>query len=100
MTALKCLGRPRNARELIILLLASRMSLTLRQIHVALRKHGHIMSYQAVWKHLQILMDDGQVSRLAHGEYRIAPAWVSELRRFCSVMERNLRDCQMYEEER
>jgi len=100
MTAIKCSGKPRNARELIVLLLADRTIMTLRQLHVALRKHGYLMSLQAVLKHLRILIEDGQVSKIAHGEYRIAPEWISELRRFCDVMERNLRDCQLYEEGR
>ena len=98
LTTLSPFGQPRNTRELIVQLLAARPSLTLRQLRNGVRNLGRPMSSQALWKHLRCLMEDGQVERAAHGEYRINPAWVRDLRKLCDVLEANCEAGRAYAE--
>ena len=79
-------------------MLAERPSLTLRQLRNALGNLGRWMSLQALSKHLGYLIEDGQVERVAHGTYRIRPAWIRELRSFCDLLERNHQAHKIYEE--
>jgi len=98
LTTLSPFGEPRNARELIVRALAERGSLTFRQLQNAVRNLGRPMSSQGLWKHLRILMEDGQVERVAQGAYRIRLRWIKDLRTLCGIMERSHQAHQIYEE--
>jgi len=83
-------GQPRNSREGIIWVLADRPFLRFRQLHRAVRHLlGRGLSMQALLKALNELMAEGQVKKFRRGLYGINPAWITQLRGFCEVMERN-----------
>ena len=83
-------GEPYGVRDLILMFLAERSSMTFRKLHRAIRRSGACVSYQAVYKQLQRLIEEGEVIRCNHVEYSINPEWIEALRGFCDIMERNV----------
>ncbi len=80
-------GQPRNSRELVIWGLAQMGFMTFRQLRALIRRSRGQISHQGTWKLLRSLIEDGQVAKLARGEYTINPEWIEELRRFCDIIE-------------
>jgi hypothetical protein len=90
LPTLSAFGQPRNSREGIIWVLADRPFLRFQQLHRAVRRLlGRRISTQGLFKLLTELIDDGQIKRFSRGLYGINPAWITQLRAFCEVMERN-----------
>ncbi len=97
-TAFCPMSRPNNLRELVICLLADRHGMTLRQIHLAIRRSRGKISYQAVWKLVYGMTQDGQIKRVPHNKYVINPLWIKGLRSFCNIIEQNHKNFQIDEE--
>jgi len=92
-------GQPRNSRECIIWVLADRHFLTFRQMHRAVgRLLGRRLSYQGLYKAVNELIADGQIKKFSRGVYGINPVWITGLRAFCEVMERNYHATEIDEE--
>ena len=90
LLTMSMLGEPHGVRDLILMFLAERPYMTSRKLHRTIRRSGASVSYQAVYKQLKRLVEEGEVIRCNHVEYSINPEWIEALRGFCDIMERNI----------
>ncbi len=83
-------GQPRNSREGIIWVLADRPFLRFQQLHRAVvRLLGRRLSSQSLFKLVNELTAEGQIRKFGRGVYGINPEWITEVRAFLDVIERN-----------
>ena len=83
---------PGNAREVILQILCDRESASSRKLFFAVRRAGFSMSMQGFYKHLNMLLEDGQVIKPERNRYRLNPEWIRALRAFCDIAERSACD--------
>ena len=83
-------GQPRDSRECVIWVLADRPLLRLRRLHRAvLRMLGRRLSSQGLFKLLAEMTAEGQIKKFSRGVYGINPEWITQVRAFLDVIERN-----------
>lgn len=90
--------KPRGARETILLILCGKESASSRKLYFAVRREGFNMTFTGFWKHLHMLIEDGQVIKPEFNRYRLNPEWIRGLRAFCDIAERSACDDSAAEE--
>jgi len=82
-------GKPATTKDYVLTILGSDWPLTTKKIHNLIRKkYGYNPTYQAVYKTLNLLLDDGIIERKKEG-YQLNLKWLKEVHRYTEVVETN-----------
>lgn len=85
-------GERVGVREALICSLANQKAATCMKLYNVVRQLKAKVSYQAVWKMLQSLVEQQQIKRIGKNRYAINPEWIARLKRMCGVVEENGKD--------
>jgi len=73
-------------KGIVIHVLSEMPLLTARRLMHRVQKHGVSVSYAAVWKALQELVELGVVSKVQRA-YQLNPIWIAQLKQFAARVE-------------
>lgn len=91
-------GERVGVREVLISSLANQKEATCMKLYNVVRQLKAKVSYQAVWKMLQSLVEQQQVKRIGKNRYAINPEWIARLKRTYGMVEENLKALEIEEE--
>ena len=82
-------GKKQSTKDCIVSILTAEWPLTAKKLFHAIKKrYGKHVTYQAIHKALQELVDQGSMEKTKEG-YRISLGWIKQLHRFTEVVESN-----------